>query len=327
VQLQLLLLVLSAAATSFIVAAALHWCFRERTVARRAGLLGLAAGAIVGTRQAAGGWPDFPPIQAVDGWMPIVLAAATALVATARLGPIRSAIIAALAVGIFTLALPLAPLIARTEAATSRWAWRIGIVLAIVAMAAAVSHATARAAPAPRARFPDRHWRAVALALVLLISTPAILFAGFSGKLSMLMLALAGAFAGVVSAEGLAAARTRSSGHEVAAALAHALLWLMAYFTAQDFHPLALIAALVAPAMLIIGTTGLLVRRGGWLRLIVVALLAAGLLVSVAAVYGPAYLDATRGLHLFGASPPPSRAEPSPAVGGVATRAYLKGFH
>lgn len=304
---QLLLVILSSAATAMAVAAGLG-AFAGRAKWARgwmAGALAMGAAMIPATRLVLGGWPSLPPAQAVQ-WTPWLGAiAAAALLATAWLPARRwwvRSVFSGCAVAAVLVGFTLARALGRIEPAGMRIACSAAIALAMPLLAWVVGAAFDRAAgsdvngASAWARLRDRHWPTLTLGFVLAAGAPAMLFAAHFKKVMDLGVALACGLGGVAMVGWLVHRRLNLAGAGVVAALVYASLWWVGlFYGGSDEPPVpALILGLAAPLAMVIGTWGPLARRGGWWRLGVTLAAAVGLVALALAIYGPAYLRELR---------------------------------
>jgi hypothetical protein len=307
----LLLVILSSAATALVVAAGLgSWTRRsgvggggKRGGAWLIGAIAMLAALIPATRITLGDWPPFPAVQSLQWTLYIAAAAVIGIALTAwmssRAWPARS-LLAAAGAGSLVVFFQLAGALSRMDSPGVRIAWMAGIAAVMLLQALIVGAAFTRADAAPPdgasalARLRDRHWPTLALGLIFGVSAPAILFASHTMKLLEQTVAIACGLGGLALVAWLIHRRLNLAGAAVVAVLVHSALWLVAYFYGDEAHAPALALAAAAPCSLVIGTWGPLARRGGWLRLAVVSVIGLGLIGSVAALYGPAYLAEIR---------------------------------
>ncbi len=306
---QLLLVILSSAATALVVAAGLGAfaasTFPGRSRGWMAGALAMAAAVFVAARLAFGAWPSFPPTQAVQ-WTPwlAVIGAAGLLVTwwlPARRWWARSLITGAAVAGVM-IGFTVSRALLRMEPMAARVGCAAAVALSLVLIAWVVGAAFDRAAGSSEdgasalARLRDRHWPTLSLGLVLAAGAPAMLFAAHFKKVMDLGVVLACGLGGVALIGWLIHRRMNLAGAGVVAVLVYVGLWWVAlFYGGSDVPPvLGLVLGLSAPLGLIIGTGGPLARRGGWARLLVTVGVSVGPVAAALAVYGPAYLQELR---------------------------------
>lgn len=303
-ELQLLLVLLGAAATSLLVAAVLGIVRPSIAGQSRwgslAGVLALLIAAVIGSRIGTEQWPTWPPGQARAWWVYVVAAgAAVWLLVSAAAGRRGAGLAAALAGAAAALVIvigPLAGALGRMESAGAAWGWRIGLIAAMGAAAWAAQRATdgsrgsqvATTRPGPIARLRDDHAATVGLGLVFGLGAMGVLFTASSITLCLLMLAVAAAWGGLAIAAWLIRPGLNLGGAAVVASVGYAAVWVIGYFFGQESHLWVLAVALAGPVVVWVMSRG--ARRGGWPRWAVTVAVSLIASLVIPATFGPAYV-------------------------------------
>lgn len=303
-ELQLLLVLLGAAATSLLVAAVLgkFWPSIAGTsrLGSLAGVLALLIAAVIGSRIGTEQWPAWPPVQARAWWVFVVAAgAAVWLVVSAATGQRWAGPAAALAGAAAAVTIvmgPLAGALGRMDSAGAAWWWRIGLAAALGTAAWASQRATggtrgdrvATGRPGPLARLRDDHAATVGLGLVFGLGAMGVLFTASSITLGMLMLAVAAAWGGLAITAWLIRPGLNLGGAAVVASVGYAAVWVIAHFFGQESHAWVLAIALGGPV--VVWVMSRRSQRGGWpgWAATVTASMIASLVIP--ATFGPAYV-------------------------------------